>query len=45
MIELPKMNEYSIRQYGPFWLAWLEMRVRIADWRASRKEQKDGNVS
>lgn len=26
---------------GPFRLAWLEALVRIADWRASRKEQED----
>lgn len=25
-------------QYGPFQLAWMETIVRIADWRASRKE-------
>ncbi len=27
--------------HGPFRLAWLEALVRIADWRASRKEQED----
>jgi hypothetical protein len=25
---------------GPFQLAWCEALVRIADWRASRKEQE-----
>ena len=29
-----------LRDYGPFRLAWLESLVRIADWRASRAEQK-----
>jgi len=28
---------------GPFRLAWLEALVRVADWRASRKEQEAGN--
>jgi CRISPR-associated endonuclease/helicase Cas3 len=30
-----------LKQYGPFRLAWLEMLVRVADWRASRKEQEE----
>lgn len=30
-----------LRTHGPFRLAWLETLVRIADWRASRKEQED----
>ena len=29
-----------LTQFGPFRLAWLETLVRIADWRASGKEQK-----
>ncbi|MGH8644133.1 MAG: CRISPR-associated endonuclease Cas3'' [Gammaproteobacteria bacterium] len=29
-----------LKQLGPFHLAWLEVLVRIADWRASRKEQQ-----
>ncbi len=29
--------------YGPFRLAWLEALVRIADWRASRKEREAGS--
>lgn len=29
-----------LTRYGPFQLAWLEALVRIADWRASRKEQQ-----
>jgi CRISPR-associated endonuclease/helicase Cas3 len=29
-----------LEELGPFRLAWLEMLVRIADWRASRKEQE-----
>jgi len=32
-----------LRTHGPFRLAWLETLVRIADWRASRKEQETGN--
>ena len=27
-------------RFGPFGLAWMETLVRIADWRASAKEQK-----
>lgn len=30
-------------ELGPFRLAWLEALVRVADWRASRKEQSDAN--
>ena len=29
-----------LEQYGPFQLAWLETLVRLADWRASDKEQE-----
>ena len=29
-----------LREHGPFRLAWLESLVRIADWRATRKEQE-----
>ena len=29
-----------LARYGPFHLAWMESLVRIADWRASRKEQE-----
>ena len=28
-----------VKEHGPFRLAWLETLVRLADWRASRKEQ------
>ena len=29
-----------LASHGPFGLAWLESLVRVADWRASRKEQE-----
>lgn len=29
-----------LARYGPFRLAWLETLVRVADWRASKKEQE-----
>jgi CRISPR-associated endonuclease/helicase Cas3 len=29
-----------LKEYGPFQLGWLEALVRVADWRASRKEQE-----
>lgn len=29
-----------LKEHGPFQLAWMEALVRIADWRASRKEQE-----
>ena len=29
-----------LERYGPFRLAWMETLVRLADWRASSKEQK-----
>ncbi|MEX0915839.1 MAG: CRISPR-associated endonuclease Cas3'' [Wenzhouxiangellaceae bacterium] len=32
-----------LRTHGPFRLAWLETLIRIADWRASRKEQEAGH--
>jgi len=38
----PSWTERSLRlleQHGPFQLAWLETLVRLADWRASAKEQ------
>lgn len=31
-----------LKEFGPFQLAWMEALVRIADWRASRKEQEGG---
>ena len=31
-----------LMQYGPFRLAWMEAMVRIADWRASSKYDKEG---
>jgi CRISPR-associated endonuclease/helicase Cas3 len=34
-----------LKEYGPFRLARLEMLVRVADWRASRKEQERDDVS
>lgn len=34
-----------LSEHGPFLLAWLETLVRIADWRASAKEQKQGDMS
>lgn len=33
---------HLLSQHGPFRLAWLEALVRIADWRASAKEQEVG---
>ena len=36
-------TRHLLSQFGPFRLAWLEALVRIADWRASAKEeQEDG---
>lgn len=32
-----------LQRYGPFRLAWLEMLVRVADWRASAREQALGD--
>lgn len=32
-----------LREHGPFRLAWLESVVRVADWRATRKEQESPN--
>ena len=34
-----------LEQHGPFQLAWLETLVRLADWRASGKEQKSTQSS
>lgn len=31
-----------LERYGPFQLAWMETLVRVADWRASGKEQQGG---
>ncbi len=33
-------TETLLAEYGPFYLAWLETLVRIADWRASRAEEE-----
>lgn len=32
-----------LKDLGPFRLAWLEALVRLADWRASEEEQKEGH--
>ncbi len=32
-----------LKRFGPFRLAWMETIVRIADWRASAKEQESGD--
>ena len=32
-------------QYGPFQLAWMETLVRVADWRASKKEAENTEVN
>ena len=29
-----------LQKFGPFRLAWMETLVRLADWRASQKEQE-----
>jgi CRISPR-associated endonuclease/helicase Cas3 len=34
-------TEGLLGRHGPFRLAWLETLVRLADWRATRKEQED----
>jgi CRISPR-associated endonuclease/helicase Cas3 len=39
----PSWTERTLKlldQYGPFRLSWLETLVRLADWRASAKEQE-----
>ncbi len=33
-----------LEEHGPFRLAWLETLVRLADWRASAEEQKQGGL-
>jgi CRISPR-associated endonuclease/helicase Cas3 len=33
-------TQQLLRTFGPFYLAWCEALVRIADWRASRAEQE-----
>ena len=33
-----------LEEYGPFRLAWLETLVRLADWRASAEEEKQGGM-
>ncbi len=33
-----------LEEHGPFRLAWLETLVRLADWRASAEEQKQGGM-
>lgn len=34
-----------LKKHGPFRLAWLETLVRLADWRASAQEQKQGGMN
>ncbi len=36
--------EQLMQTHGPFKLAWLETLVRLADWRATRKEQGDRDL-
>lgn len=31
-----------LTRHGPFYLAWMETLVRVADWRASAKEEREG---
>lgn len=38
-------SQHLLREEGPFRLAWLESLVRIADWRASEREQLEGEQS